>query len=79
MSELRRTAGRPRARRRRRRAGGCELRTGELAAAAVQGVDALQAYFAGYLPQLVLATVVPVAVLAWVGRRRPGRRRDPRR
>ncbi len=46
-------------------AGGAELPTGELAAAAVQGVDALQSYFAGYLPQLVLATVVPVAVLAW--------------
>jgi ATP-binding cassette subfamily C protein CydCD len=46
-------------------AGGSGLRTGELAAAAVQGVDALQAYFAGYLPQLVLATVVPLAVLAW--------------
>jgi ATP-binding cassette, subfamily C, bacterial CydD len=41
-------------------------RTGELAAAAVQGVDALEAYFAGYLPQLVLATVVPVAVLVFV-------------
>ncbi len=46
-------------------AGGGELRTGELAAAAVQGVDGLQAYFAGYLPQLVLATVVPFAVLVW--------------
>ena len=46
-------------------AGGAEMRTGELAAAAVQGVDALQAYFAGYLPQLVLATAVPLAVLAW--------------
>lgn len=44
---------------------GSELRTGELAAAAVQGVDALQAYFAGYLPQLVLAAAVPVAVLGW--------------
>jgi thiol reductant ABC exporter CydD subunit len=41
-------------------------RTGELAAAAVQGVDALEAYFAGYLPQLVLAAAVPVAVLVWV-------------
>jgi thiol reductant ABC exporter CydD subunit len=41
-------------------------RTGELAAAAVQGVDALEAYFAGYLPQLVLATVVPAAVLVFV-------------
>ena len=41
-------------------------RTGELASTAVQGVDALEAYFAGYLPQLVLATVVPIAVIAWV-------------
>jgi thiol reductant ABC exporter CydD subunit len=41
-------------------------RTGELAAAAVQGVDALEAYFAGYLPQLVLAAAVPVAILVWV-------------
>ena len=37
-------------------------RTGELAGTAVQGVDALETYFAGYLPQLVLATVVPIAV-----------------
>ncbi len=43
-----------------------DVRTGELAASAVQGVDALEAYFAGYLPQLMLATVVPVVVLAWV-------------
>lgn len=43
-----------------------EDRTGELAAAAVQGVDALEAYFAGYLPQLVLGAAVPVAILAWV-------------
>lgn len=41
------------------------VRTGELAAAAVQGVDALEAYFAGYLPQAVLAGTVPFAVLAW--------------
>ena len=38
----------------------------ELAAAAVQGVDGLGAYFARYLPQAVLAFVVPVAVLLWV-------------
>jgi thiol reductant ABC exporter CydD subunit len=43
-----------------------ELRTGDLAAAAVQGVDALESWFAGYLPQLVLAAVVPPAVLVWV-------------
>jgi thiol reductant ABC exporter CydD subunit len=41
-------------------------RTGELAAAVVQGVESLEAYFAGYLPQLILATAVPLAVLAWV-------------
>jgi ATP-binding cassette, subfamily C, bacterial CydD len=39
---------------------------GEIAAAAVQGIAALEAYFARYLPQLVLASVVPVAVVAWV-------------
>jgi ATP-binding cassette, subfamily C, bacterial CydD len=37
----------------------------ELAAAAVQGVDGLETYFARYLPQVVLAVVVPVAVLCW--------------
>jgi ATP-binding cassette, subfamily C, bacterial CydD len=39
---------------------------GEITAAAVQGVDALEAYFARYLPQVVLACLVPVAVLVWV-------------
>jgi ATP-binding cassette subfamily C protein CydD len=38
----------------------------EIASAAVQGVDGLEAYFARYLPQVVLACVVPLAVLAWV-------------
>ena len=38
----------------------------EVAAAAVQGVDALEGYFARYLPQLVLACVVPFAVIGWV-------------
>jgi thiol reductant ABC exporter CydD subunit len=37
---------------------------GEIAATAVQGVEGLEAYFARYLPQVVLAVVVPVAVLA---------------
>jgi ATP-binding cassette, subfamily C, bacterial CydD len=37
----------------------------ELAAAAVQGVDGLETYFARYLPQVVLAVVVPAAVLCW--------------
>lgn len=39
---------------------------GELILAATRGVDALDAYFARYLPQLVLSVLVPVAVLAWV-------------
>ncbi|MEV5142293.1 thiol reductant ABC exporter subunit CydD [Streptomyces syringium] len=39
-------------------------RTGELTALATRGVDALDDYFARYLPQLGLAVVVPVAVLA---------------
>lgn len=39
---------------------------GELVAAGVQGVDALETYYARYLPQVVLACLVPVAVLAWV-------------
>jgi thiol reductant ABC exporter CydD subunit len=38
---------------------------GEVATAAVQGVDSLETYFARYLPQLVLAALVPVIVLAW--------------
>jgi ATP-binding cassette subfamily C protein CydCD len=40
-------------------------RSGELATAAVQGVDALEAYFARYLPQVFLAALAPIAVLAW--------------
>ncbi|WP_067474148.1 thiol reductant ABC exporter subunit CydD [Actinomadura hibisca] len=44
-----------------RRAGGGP---GELAVLASRGLDALDAYFARYLPQLVLACLVPVAVLA---------------
>ncbi|MEV4870566.1 thiol reductant ABC exporter subunit CydD [Streptomyces syringium] len=39
-------------------------RTGGLTALATRGVDALDDYFARYLPQLGLAVVVPVAVLA---------------
>ncbi|WP_282694971.1 thiol reductant ABC exporter subunit CydD [Streptomyces sp. CC208A] len=39
-------------------------RTGSLIALATRGVDALDDYFARYLPQLGLAVVVPAAVLA---------------
>jgi thiol reductant ABC exporter CydD subunit len=43
------------------------VEAGEIAAACVQGVDGLQAYFGRYLPQVVLACLVPFAVLGWVG------------
>jgi ATP-binding cassette, subfamily C, bacterial CydD len=39
---------------------------GEIAATAVQGADGLEAYFGRYLPQVVLALVVPLAVLTLV-------------
>jgi ATP-binding cassette subfamily C protein CydCD len=39
-------------------------RTGSLVALATRGIDALDGYFSRYLPQLGLAVVVPVAVLA---------------
>jgi thiol reductant ABC exporter CydD subunit len=38
--------------------------TGETAQLLVRGIDALDAYFARYLPQLVLAALVPAGVLA---------------
>jgi thiol reductant ABC exporter CydD subunit len=38
----------------------------ELAAAAVQGLGPLETYFGRFLPQLVLAVVVPVAVVVWI-------------
>ncbi|MFB6566271.1 thiol reductant ABC exporter subunit CydD [Streptomyces noursei] len=44
-------------------AGTLELRTGELTNLATRGIDALDDYFARYLPQLGLAVVVPIAVL----------------
>lgn len=41
-------------------------KSGELTTLATRGLDALDPYFARYLPQLVLAAVVPVAVLVRV-------------
>ncbi|WP_320065802.1 thiol reductant ABC exporter subunit CydD [Micromonospora sp. RTGN7] len=41
-------------------------RAGQLATLTGRGLDALDAYFTGYLPQLVLSVTVPVAVLARV-------------
>ena len=44
-----------------------ELRAGEVAAAAVDGGEALEPYFARFLPQLVLGIVVPPLLLFWIG------------
>jgi thiol reductant ABC exporter CydD subunit len=43
-----------------------EQRTGELAILATRGIDALDGYFSLYLPQLILAVIVPVVVVAAV-------------
>ena len=42
-------------------------RSGEVTTLATRGLDGLDAYFARYLPQLVLACLVPFAVLIRVG------------
>jgi ATP-binding cassette subfamily C protein CydD len=44
-----------------------ELRAGEVAAAALDGGEALEPYFAKFLPQLVLGAVVPPVLLVWIG------------
>ncbi len=41
-------------------------RTGELTAAAVEGIEALDAYFSQYLPQLVITALVPASILLFV-------------
>ncbi|MBN1452991.1 MAG: thiol reductant ABC exporter subunit CydD [Anaerolineales bacterium] len=41
-------------------------RTGELTTAAVEGVEALDAYFSQYLPQLVITALVPISILIFV-------------
>ena len=41
-------------------------RAGELATLSTRGLDGLDSYFSRYLPQLVLAVLVPIAVLARV-------------
>ncbi len=41
-----------------------EQRTGELAILATRGIDVLDGYFSLYLPQLFLAVIVPLAVIA---------------
>ncbi|NWG75923.1 MAG: thiol reductant ABC exporter subunit CydD, partial [Rubrivivax sp.] len=41
-------------------------RTGELTNAVVEGVEALEAYFSQYLPQLVLAALAPLSIVLFV-------------
>lgn len=41
-------------------------RTGELTNLLVEGIEALEDYFAGYIPQLALAVAVPLTVLLFV-------------
>jgi thiol reductant ABC exporter CydD subunit len=41
-------------------------RTAELTTSAVQGVESLDAYFSKYLPQLVLAPMIPLSMLVFV-------------
>ena len=41
-------------------------RTGELTTSVTQGIDALDAYFARYLPTAVLAALTPFVLLAWI-------------
>ncbi|MGE5462206.1 MAG: thiol reductant ABC exporter subunit CydD [Syntrophothermus sp.] len=38
-------------------------RTGELTTAAVEGIEALDAYYSQYLPQLVVTALVPISIL----------------
>jgi ATP-binding cassette subfamily C protein CydCD len=41
-------------------------RTGELTTAAVEGIEALDAYYSQYLPQLVITALVPLSILVFV-------------
>jgi ATP-binding cassette, subfamily C, bacterial CydD len=64
LSELRLTLAEERLR---KDPGGLDgVEVAELAAASVSGIDPLAAYFGRYLPQVVLACFVPLAVLVWV-------------
>ena len=64
LSDLRLTLAEQRLR---RDPGGLDgVEAAEVAVASVSGVDPLAAYFGRYLPQVVLACLVPVAVLVWV-------------
>lgn len=41
-------------------------RTGELTTTAVEGIEALDAYYSQYLPQLVITALVPISILIFV-------------
>ncbi|MEJ2746316.1 MAG: thiol reductant ABC exporter subunit CydD [Anaerolineae bacterium] len=43
-----------------------EERTGEVTAVLTTGVDSLEAYFSQYLPQLFSATLIPLAIFAFI-------------
>lgn len=43
--------------------GNAGMSAGEVAALATRGIDALDNYFARYLPQLVLAVIVPISII----------------
>ncbi|OGO32316.1 MAG: thiol reductant ABC exporter subunit CydD, partial [Chloroflexi bacterium RBG_16_54_11] len=47
-------------------AGEPEVQTGELTNLATEGIEALDAYFSQYLPQIFLAALVPTAILIFV-------------
>ena len=42
------------------------LQAGEVAGAVLDGADSLEPYFARFLPQLALATVIPPVLLVWI-------------
>jgi ATP-binding cassette subfamily C protein CydCD len=41
-------------------------KTGELTTAAVEGIEALDAYYSQYLPQLIITALVPISILIFV-------------
>ncbi|MFZ0492925.1 MAG: thiol reductant ABC exporter subunit CydD [Acidimicrobiia bacterium] len=45
-----------------------QVRAGSLAVAVGHGVDALEPFFARYLPQLALGALVPIVIVVWVAR-----------
>ena len=46
--------------------GESEVRSGELVNTATEGIEALEAYFSQYLPQLALAALIPVGMLIFI-------------